>query len=123
MFKKLQEQNITTDIMSVTTSIGRVLNDNNATLSLKNNVYVVSPKTSQAFESKFKAFYNQEPRTYSDRAYDTLMLLVDAIQNKGTMPLADYLRTKTDYNGYAGEYKFDSTGDIVGGDWIIQKLK
>lgn len=121
MLKKMKEQKVTSPIMSVTTSISRVLSSNKD-LGLGNNFYVVSPKSSKEFEDEFFDYYKQKPGAYADRAYDSLMLLVEAIQNKGELPLEQYLREKTDYSGYAGRYKFDENGDIVGGEWVVQSV-
>lgn len=122
MLKKFTEQNITAPIMSVTTSIGRVLNEN-VILNLKNELYVIAPATSKDFEKKFEGIYNKQSGAYADRGYDALMVLVDAIQKKGTTPLNEYLRNKTNYSGFAGQYNFDENGDIQGGDWLIKKVK
>ncbi len=123
MLKKIQEQKNMVDIMSVTTSIGRVLNENNANIKFDNKFYVVAPKASDEFHEKFRAAYNTTPTAYADSAYDSLMLLVDAIQKRGDMPLADYLREKTNYNGLTGRYNFDENGDIEGGSWVIRNLQ
>lgn len=87
-------------------------------------VDIVTTKASEEFASKFYAKYGEAPGTYADRAYDGLMLLVEAIRNKSKKEtLKDYLHNKTNYAGYATTYKFDENGDVVGGDWVIEKLK
>ncbi|MFA6432229.1 MAG: ABC transporter substrate-binding protein [Candidatus Paceibacterota bacterium] len=123
MFKKIRELGMTQDIMSISTSLGRVLRANPDGFNFSNKVYVLAPKTSEAFTSKYESVYGQKPSAYADTAYDSLMLLVDAIENKGSLPLADYLRTKTNYKGLSHEYKFDSNGDIVGGEWVVDMVK
>lgn len=123
MFKRAQEQGITADIMSVTTSLGRVLASDALTIKPQNKIYVISPELSLEFKNKFTEFYKKAPGAYADRAYDAVMFLVDGIRNKGNMPLNEYLRTKTDYRGFAGTYKFDANGDVIGGEWIIEKLQ
>lgn len=123
MFKKMKELGMTGNIMSVSTSIGRVLRSDPKGFGLSNNVYVLAPKTSQAFSDKYKAEYGQLPSAYADTAYDSLMLLVDAVQHKGSTPLVEYLRNTTDYKGLTHEYKFDANGDIVGGEWVVDTLK
>ena len=63
------------------------------------------------------------PGNYAASAYDGVMILVDAIKNKSeNESIADYLRTKTDYEGYQTEYSFDENGDIKGGEWIVTPL-
>lgn len=121
LFKRAQELGITTDIMSVTTSLSRVLTDGAS--QPKNSLYVISPFLSNEFKTKFFQYYGENPGAYADRAYDSVMLLADAFEKKEKTPLAEYLRTKSDYTGYAGTYKFDSNGDILGGEWVVEKLK
>lgn len=123
LFNKLNQLNINADVMSVTTALGRIIADGNIHLNTGSSLYLAAPKTSGAFDTKYRAAYNTGTKPYADRAYDSLMLLVDAIQNRGDTPLHEYLRTKTDYNGYLGKYKFDEIGDIAGGEWVIEKLK
>jgi ABC-type branched-subunit amino acid transport system substrate-binding protein len=123
MFRKIKELGMTQDIMSISTSLGRVLRANPEGFDFTNNVYVLAPKTSEAFSAKYESVYGQKPSAYADTAYDSLMLLVDAIRNKGNLPLNEYLRMKTDYKGLTHEYKFDSNGDILGGEWVVNTVK
>ncbi len=123
MFKKIKELNMTGDIMSISTSLARVLKSNPQGFGFENNVYVLAPKTSDIFTKKYEVEYKQKPSAYADTAYDSLMLLVDAIQNKGQTKLEDYLRNTTNFKGIAHDYKFDSNGDIVSGEWVVEKIK
>lgn len=122
VLKKAQEQGISADMISVTTALGRVLGSDVSISKLNNKFYIIAPQTSQEFKNKFTDFYGKKPGPYADRAYDSVMVLVEAIKNKGTTSLSDYLKTKIDYQGYAGNYKFDEVGDITGGDWTIESL-
>jgi branched-chain amino acid transport system substrate-binding protein len=121
MLKKIKEQNITGDILTVTVSLERVLNEQ-LTARPNNKIYAVVPESSKVFIDKFTSFHNKTPRPSADRAYDSLMLLVEAIQQKGELPLEQYLRNETNYTGYAGQYKSDSNGDMGGGEWIIKEI-
>jgi len=123
MFKKMRELQMKGSVMSVSTSLGRVLNSDPKGFGLTNHVYVLAPKTSPEFDAKYKSAYGKLPSAYADTAYDSYMLLVDALQNKGSMPLADYLRDKTNYKGMAHQYDFDANGDVVGGEWVVNTLK
>lgn len=122
-FNKTNQLGIVADVMSVTTALGRQITNGNAHLSTGASLYIAVPKTSDAFNAKYQAAYSTPAQPYADRAYDSLMLLVDAIQNRGETPLNTYLSTKTDYQGYLGQYKFDQNGDISGGEWVVNKLK
>lgn len=96
------------------------------TVSLRpeDEFYIVTVKPAEEFAKKFEAKYGEAPGNYADRAYDGLMLLVDAIQKKDAdESLDNYLYQTTNYKGFATTYDFDDRGDIVGGDWVIEKLK
>lgn len=87
------------------------------------NIDTLGNPVSQEFTNKFKEKYGELPGNYAASAYDGVMILVDAIKNKSeNESIADYLRTKTDYEGYQTEYSFDENGDIKGGEWIVTPL-
>ncbi len=123
MLKKIQEQNIPAEIMSVTTSINRIIKEEKVDISKLSKLYIIAPESSKEFQDRYQAKFGELPGAYSDRAYDSLMLLVEAIQNKGEMSLNEYLSGKTDYKGFVGRYRFDANGDISEGDWLINTLK
>ncbi len=77
----------------------------------------------EEFKTIFKNRYNSEPLHYSDSAYDSLMILVNAIKNHGDTPLNDYIRQNTDYNGYNTKYQFNKDGDILGGAWKVIRAR
>ena len=86
---------------------------------------VLEVPPSPDFVAKFKAQYGQVPGIYADRAYDGVMFLVDAIQHAPSTDgdaLAEYIRTQTHYQGYAGLYEFDAKGDLQGGSWTIDPV-
>lgn len=121
MFQKFRTFGINSTIMSVTTSLGRVLSSGAIKIKPENDFYVVAPATSKDFEAKYIATYGSEMKPYADRAYDSLMLVVNAIKNKGDAPLAEYLKTH-EYNGYLETYKFDQNNDIMSGEWLVKKI-
>lgn len=121
MLKRISQLGIGADVMSIATGVGKVLNE--SAFSGKNAFYVAAPKASSEFQEKYRAVYGKLPRAYADSAYDSLVLLVQAMQNKGDRELKTYLRESTNYKGYATTYKFDKNGDIVGGEWVITKLR
>ena len=88
------------------------------------NIFAVIPQDSQSFNDAYKARYNEYPGSYADRGYDSLMLLVSALQNKGNMDLKDYLKSDTaPYKGYAGVYSFDQKGDVKDSEWRVMQVK
>lgn len=89
------------------------------------NMFAIIPQDSESFNESYKARYNEYPGSYADRGYDSLMLIVSALQNKGEMTLEDYLKSPTSpkYKGYAGVYDFDQRGDIRNSDWKVVQVK
>jgi len=122
-FNKTNQLGINADIMSVTTALGRIMASGNIHLNTGSSLYLIAPTTSSAFDVKYRAAYGTGTKPYADRAYDSLMLLVDAIQKHGDMPLNEYLATRTDYKGFLGEYRFDANHDISDAAWVITKLQ
>ncbi len=122
-FNRSQQLKIDADLMSVTTALGRIVASGSIILNPGNELFLIAPKTSDSFNEKYKATYGTNAKPYADRSYDSLMLLVDAIQNRGDMALNEYLRTRANYKGFIGTYKFDANGDISEGEWVVTKLK
>lgn len=118
-----RQQGMVMPIVATDTSLRRVINSGLLGSTSLDNLYDVTPKTSGAFEKAYQARYGVLPNTFADRGYDALMVLVDAIQNKGDSELNDYLRTKTNYKGYAATYSFDESGDVKGGAWQLLPIK
>lgn len=75
------------------------------------------------FDQKYQDSYGMPAPSYSDRGYDAVMILVDAILNKGDKTLKDYLTEDTNYSGYAAVYDFDENGDLIGGEWVLTPLE
>jgi len=89
------------------------------------NAYFIAVPTTPEFIAKFKAKYGEEPSSYADRAYDGLMILVEAIQKapaKDGDSIAKYMRENTHYQGYGGLYEFNENGDVRGGEWVIKPV-
>jgi len=86
------------------------------------NLYSFESSIDDEFSKKYKEQYNTPTPSYSDRGYDAVMILVDAIMNKGDKPLSEYLQNDTDYIGFATTYNFNEQGDIVGGEWLLEPL-
>jgi branched-chain amino acid transport system substrate-binding protein len=91
-------------------------------LNPSDRVYVFDTPKNSTFADKFKTEYSIAPGECADTAYDGLMILADAIQNHGSTPLANYLRSDVNYSGYAHDYKFDANNDVSGGEWVVRKL-
>lgn len=118
-----RQQGIMIPIVSTDTSLVRVIGSGLLGTTSLENLYKITPKSDGAFIKAYQARYGVIPNTFADRGYDALMVLVDGIQNRGEMPLNDYLRTKTNYKGYAATYAFDENGDVKGGAWQLLPIK
>lgn len=124
LIKRSQEQNPGLTLVIAEEVPKMLLKKGNIRLSESNPIYVTTGTHSEEFADKYKAKFGHEPRIYSDRAYDGLMLLVDGLMNKKDgETLAQYLHEKTNYKGYATTYSFDERGDIKGGEWVVERLK
>lgn len=119
-----RQQGIMIPIVGTDTSLRRVINTSILTNTSLENLYDVTPKTSGEFEQDFEERYGSKPKTFADRGYDSLMILVDAIENKKSdQTIEEYLHTKTNYKGYAATYSFDENGDVKGGAWQLLPIK
>lgn len=118
-----RQQNIMIPIVSTDTSLVRVISEGLLGSTSLENLYKITPESDGSFTKAYEARYGKVPSTFTDRGYDALMILVDAIQNKGDSELKDYLHTKTNYKGYAAQYSFDKNGDVKGGVWQLLPIK
>jgi branched-chain amino acid transport system substrate-binding protein len=68
----------------------------------------------QAFATKYRAKYHQEPGIYEAHGYDCMMLLARAIQKAGSSPQAirNALASTRNYMGATGNTTFDANGDV-----------
>lgn len=117
-----RNQGIMIPILSSDTTLQRIIKEGILDTKKYTNLYNVIPKNDESFEDKFIKRFGSEPRVYTDRGYDALMILVEGILNKDDLPLEQYINTKINYSGYASQYDFDDNGDIIGGEWEIKKI-
>lgn len=123
LINKLQNEVSGVPVAVATDIVEALIKRGDVVVSEGFELYTITNVPSEAFSKKFEEVYGELPGNYADRAYDNLMILVDAIQNKNDdESVADYLRNKTNYDGYATTYSFDENGDIEGGEWVIKKL-
>jgi branched-chain amino acid transport system substrate-binding protein len=123
LMKRVQEVGFSGPVLITQQFAFKVVLDGTVTLRDSDQFYVSYAGASDAFKAKYRAQYGEEPGEYADRAYDGVMLMVKALKDKSdSETLTDYLRTKTNYKGFANTYQFDAKGDIVGGDWSIKKV-
>jgi ABC-type branched-subunit amino acid transport system substrate-binding protein len=123
LVKRMQEQNVRVPLIIASDLPKSLIKRGLISKQPTDQLYTITTQPSDEFIEKFTAKYGFPPGNYADRAYDGLMLIVEALQKKSdTETLADYLHNKTNYRGYAIRYDFDHIGDIVGGQWIIEQL-
>jgi len=122
LVNKVIEQNLNIPVIAEASVMKGLVQRGN--IKKGTDVYVVDVSITDSFKDKYRLVYNEEAETFTDGGYDTVMLLVDAIQNKPeNVSLSAYMRDTVDYKGYAGTYNFDQNGDISGGAWVIKKIQ
>lgn len=123
LVKKLQEQGYTGTVVVGGSVMSGLVNRGTVTLRATDKLYSLNIPMDPAFRAKYIAKYNQEPGISADSAYDGVKILVKGIQaGKSGIDLANYLRDGFTYKGFLGTYDFDASGDIVGGQWTINRL-
>lgn len=123
LMKKLQEQGYTGTVVVGGSVMSGLVNRGTVTLRSTDKLYSINIPMDPAFRAKYIATYKQEPGISADSAYDGVKILVKGIQaGKTGIELSNYLRDGFTYRGYLGSYDFDSKGDIIGGQWTINKL-
>lgn len=86
----------------------------------------------KAFETAYKAMYNEDPTIWSDFAYDTTMLVAEAYKagNNDGPAIAKYLHGLKDWAGVTGPVTFDAQGirqaegaftlyQVKDGKWVL----
>jgi len=122
ILNKMRDMKINTPILCATEIPVGLVHEN--VITIQDNVSLIIPTKSQAFDEEYKTLMGKYPGSYTDRAADGLMMIVKALQEKPeNVTLRDYMGSKDfSYNGYAGEYKFDQNGDIMKSEWRVVKL-
>jgi len=70
----------------------------------------------ERYVQTYKATYGSEPDAFSALAYDGIHLLIDALQNVGSVNRADIIkqvRNTREYPGLSGSFSFDKSGDTT----------
>ena len=112
-------------VIAIGNTLVSLLSRNAISANELSGVYHISVPHNPDFVQKFKAVYGEAPGDYADRAYDGLMIIVNAFRNapqKNGDSIAAYLRENTHYQGYGGLYEFNENGDVKEGHWIIQPI-
>lgn len=125
LVKKRLELNLNASLIAATTVYSSLMSRNVVSAAQLGDAYLVAVPTSPAFIEKFTGVYGEAPGNYADRAYDGLMILAEAIRKSPTNDadsIANYMRTKLQYQGYGGTYSFNESGDVEGGEWIIEPI-
>jgi branched-chain amino acid transport system substrate-binding protein len=125
IIKKTEELGLNIPIVG-TEGFTRVARQGLVNISGNQQIYSLQTKLDPEFINKFKSAYNEEPGTYSDAAYDGLMILIKGISEskKQGISLKEYLKNNFSYDGYAGHYQFDQNNDrINGGEWTLERVK
>lgn len=111
--KRIHEVGIDVPFFSVLLDEGAISNANGA---LEGTIYVTSYTPTPEFVSAYKAFYNAEPQFPADTSYDSVMVLVKAIEDAKGIDAAKVVRKLSEissFKGASGTFGFDATGAAV----------
>ncbi len=125
LVQQIAKHHLNVPVIAASSVYRQIASSNTVSTDTLKNVYQLETPVSAEFIAKYKAKYGEEPTAYADRAYDGLMLLVEAIQNapaKDGDSIAKYLREETSYRGFGGRYEFDQNGDAKEGVWEIHPV-
>jgi branched-chain amino acid transport system substrate-binding protein len=124
VLKKIQDLKLKINFLTANTVAERLSKNGTIFINPNDQMYFLKTVASGQFSEKFYKKYGEYPGSYSDSAYDGLMIIVEAIRNKKEgQTAADYLKNDTNYKGFQTNYQFDESGDIKGGEWVVEKLK
>lgn len=68
----------------------------------------------QVFQTKYKEAYNKDANSWNYSAYDSLMIMLDAMKRAATVSDGEKIREailKSDYDGLVGKYTFQPNGE------------
>ena len=125
LFKKMQDMNVNVPLLSESNIPLGLVTNNIISIHSQDKFYYQTTAISEKFSQEFFKKYGVYPHTYSDSAYDGVMLLVQAITHKPAhVTLEEYVKSSDFiYSGYQTQYSFDQNGDIKGGEWVVKKLQ
>lgn len=124
LVKKMQEQNLNIPIVAFGSVMKGLVKRGNVQITDKTELYHVNIPLDKKFEEKFIKAYGEVPGVYADSAYDGMMIIAEAMKKTdgSSDEIAKYMKDKVNYDGYLGEYQFDSNGDRKGTEWVIDRL-
>ncbi len=105
---------------------GSAMSDNQVVCAEAGGVEGEQKAGMDKFRADFKAKYNADVQVYAPYVYDSVMVLVDAMQRAGSAEPAKYLPflAKTSgYKGVTGTIGFDDKGDIKNGALTLYTYK
>lgn len=99
--------------------------DNQVYCAEAGGVAKADEKGMEDFKKRFKDKYGVEVEEYAPYAYDSVMVLADAMKRAGSTDPKKYLPmvAKTNYHGVTGQIAFDKNGDIKNGALTLYTYK
>ena len=88
------------------------------------DVFMTHLPINPEFSELHKKNYGEEAQIYSDRGFDAVMVLAQAVKNTdgSVNAVKHYLKNDLKMNGYVGKIEFDDRGDIVASNYKISSL-
>jgi branched-chain amino acid transport system substrate-binding protein len=91
---------------------------------LQQDVFSIGLTVGADFQKRFADRFGEPPSLYSDRGYDALMILAEAIERTDGSPKAvrNFLESGAEFSGVSGKIKFDTQGDVGSGDYRVVRV-
>lgn len=89
--------------------------------SIQDNVFAMSLPVAKDFEEKYRSKFKEAPKLYSERGYDALMILAEAIKSTdgNVKDVRAYLKNNLHFKGASGVVEFSKEGNVKNGDYFI----
>ena len=110
---RIREIGVEVPFFSVLLDEGGIKNANG---SLEGTIYVTSYTPTPEFISLYRNFYDAEPQFPTDTSYDSVMVLVKAIEmakSTDTAKVVKSLSSISSFKGASGTFSFDASGAAV----------
>jgi len=124
LVKRMQEQNLNIPIVTASSVMKGLIKRGNVQITDNTELYHINIPLDKKFQEKYVNAYGEEPGVCADSAYDGMMIVAEAMRKTdgSSDEIAKYMKDKVNYDGYLGNYQFDSNGDRKGTEWVIDRL-
>ena len=122
-FERMKENGLKVPVITGETTIGRFLHDHPESIPSDYPVYSLVPRSGDAFIQYYeKNNDGKAPGEYTEYAYDSTLILYQAITKSTNGDVRGYLKNNQ-FKGFENTYSFDANNDITGGLWTLDLVK